>query len=137
MSRNTVQQKIIFDIVKNMRTHPSPDEVYREVHNTHPTIGRATVYRVLNKLADSGQIQKVNMPKTADRFDYRTDKHIHFYCNCCSKVFDTDIENGSDIIAGLSDQIRAENHTSQQGFEISDLNIFLEGLCPSCRENIE
>ena len=63
-----------------MRTHPSPDEVYKEVHNLHPSISRATVYRVLNKLADKGELLKVHMPNTADRFDFRTDNHIHMFC---------------------------------------------------------
>ena len=87
MSRNTVQQEIICEIVKSMCTHPSPDEVYKEVHDLHPSISRATVYRVLNKLADKGELLKVHMPNTADRFDFRTDDHIHMRCRCCNKVF--------------------------------------------------
>ncbi len=134
MSRNTIQQEIICGIVKNMRTHPSPDEVYKEVHDTHPTISRATVYRVLNKLADKGELLKVNMPNTADRFDFRTDEHIHIYCTTCGKVFDADIENSTELLNSMNDSVHSSQIIKNSGFEISKVNISLEGLCPTCKE---
>ena len=134
MSRNTIQQEIICGIVKNMRTHPSPDEVYKEVHDAHPSISRATVYRVLNKLADKGELLKVNMPNTADRFDFRTDDHIHFYCSTCGKVFDADIESSSELLSSLNSRVHSSEVMKLNGFEISKVNISLEGTCPTCKE---
>ncbi len=55
MARNTVQQDIISAAVKSMRNHPSPNEVFEDVRRRYPNIGRATVYRVLNRLADRGE----------------------------------------------------------------------------------
>lgn len=127
MSRNTIQQEIICGIVKNMCTHPSPDEVYKEVHNAHPTISRATVYRVLNKLADKGELLKVNMPNTADRFDFRTDDHIHLYCTECGGVYDAELDSCGALVAQLKSQF-----SSGEGSEIAKVNISLEGICPSC-----
>lgn len=134
MSRNTIQQEIICGIVKNMRTHPSPDEVYKEVHDTHPTISRATVYRVLNKLADKGELLKVNMPNTADRFDFRTDDHIHFYCTNCGKVFDADLKKSEELLDTLNESVHSDDIIKENGFEISKINISLEGICPTCKE---
>lgn len=133
MSRNTIQQEIICNIVKNMRTHPSPDEVYKEVHNEHPTISRATVYRVLNKLADKGELLKVNLPNTADRFDFRTDDHIHIYCRKCGNVFDADIENLQELLTYLNDNIHKQDNVQLKDYEISKINISLEGTCPTCK----
>lgn len=134
MSRNTIQQEIICGIVKNMHTHPSPDEVYREVHDKHPSISRATVYRVLNKLADRGDLLKVNMPNTADRFDFRTEEHIHFYCSTCGNVFDADIEDCTELLSSLSRRVHSSEIMKINGFEISKINISLEGTCPKCKE---
>ena len=127
MARNTIQQDIICSIVKNMRTHPSPDEVYKEVHEQHPTISRATVYRVLNKLADKGEILKVKMPGTADRFDFNTEEHIHIYCTECGRVYDADIKNVKEMLNNLDSQIDLKE------FQLIGINISLEGICPSCK----
>lgn len=127
MSRNTIQQEIICSIVKDMRTHPSPDEVYKEVHEQHPTISRATVYRVLNKLADKGEILKVKMPGTADRFDFNTEEHIHIHCTECGGVFDADIKNAKQLLSNLDSEINLKD------FQLSGINISLEGICPVCK----
>ena len=134
MSRNTIQQEIICGIVKSMRTHPSPDEVYKEVHNRHPSISRATVYRVLNKLADKGELLKVHMPNTADRFDFRTDDHIHIYCSKCGRVFDAEIENSTDGLLEMNNRIKSSDSLKEMGFSVNKINISLEGICPACKE---
>lgn len=133
MSRNTIQQEIICGIVKSMRTHPSPDEVYKEVHNLHPSISRATVYRVLNKLADKGELLKVHMPNTADRFDFRTDNHIHIFCTECGRVFDADIENSAGGLKEMNDRIKSSPALREMGFNVNKINISLEGVCPDCK----
>ncbi len=125
--RKTIQQEIISGIVKNMRTHPSPDEVYKEVTLQHPSISRATVYRVLNKLADKGEIIKVKMPGTADRFDFNTENHIHAFCTECGGVFDADINNVKELLQHLND------HIDPKDFNVADINISLEGICPNCK----
>lgn len=131
MSRNTVQQDIICNTVKGMDTHPSPDEVYEKVRKDFPTIGRATVYRVLNKLAQKGEIKKVVLPNTADRFDFRTDEHIHIRCKYCNKVFDVDFHDDAELkrcIDIMSDYHKAELN----GFEVTGVNISFEGICRDC-----
>ena len=134
MSRNTIQREIICGIVKNMRTHPSPDEVYKEVHDAHPTISRATVYRVLNKLADKGEILKVSMPNTADRFDFNTDDHIHMYCTNCGNVYDADLKKSEELLRILNESIHSDDIIKEDGYDIGKIHISLEGLCPNCKE---
>lgn len=132
MSRNTIQKEIICNVTKNMSNHPSPDEVYQEVHYAYPSISRATVYRVLNRLAEKGELLKVDMPHTAARFDYRTDEHIHFYCTKCGRVFDADI-NDSEQMKQMHEKISSNILMQEKGFEISQVNVSLEGICPYCR----
>jgi len=127
MSRRTIQQEIICTIVKNMTTHPSPDEVFMEVHNQYPSISRATVYRVLNKLADKGEVLKVKLPGTADRFDFNTEDHIHAFCTECGGVFDADINNVTELLEHLND------HIDPKDFKLSSINISIEGICPNCK----
>lgn len=134
MSRNTIQQDIICSTVKGMTDHPSPDEVFQAIRQKHPSISRATVYRVLNKLADRGEVRKVSLPGTADRFDFRTEDHVHIRCKNCNQVFDADFAEAKELLhqlrAATGDGIQAE----LEGFEITGANLSFEGLCQDCRK---
>ena len=59
--------------------------MFEDVRRRYPNIGRATVYRVLNRLADRGEIRKVSIPNTADRFDFRVDDHVHLHCTSATE----------------------------------------------------
>lgn len=135
MSRNTIQQDIIGNTVKALTTHPSPDEVYEALHERYPTIGRATVYRVLNRLADKGEIKKVNLPHTANRFDFRTDDHVHMHCTRCNRVFDVELEDIDALINRLDQILASDNKTELDGFEITGADLSFEGICKDCRHN--
>ena len=135
MARNTVQQDIICVTVKSMTTHPSPDEVYNEVHSKYPTIGRATVYRVLNKLVEKGEIKKVSLPDAADRYDFNTEDHIHMRCRCCNKVYDAEF-NGSKELLDQINELLSRDHTSElSGFLSEGAHLSLYGICKECQKN--
>ncbi|WP_419550310.1 transcriptional repressor, partial [Paratractidigestivibacter faecalis] len=44
--RNTVQREIILEELRGLANHPTADEVYESVHAKHPSISKATVYRI-------------------------------------------------------------------------------------------
>ena len=87
-SRNTVQRTIIAEELRRLANHPTADDVYDAVHAEHPSIGKATVYRTLGKLADEGEIGRVRINNGADRFDHRSFEHYHVRCTCCGRVDD-------------------------------------------------
>lgn len=62
VQRNTLQKEIVKRTVKGMRNHPSAQEVYNEVLRHYPGISKATVYRILNLLSESGEILRVKNP---------------------------------------------------------------------------
>ena len=134
MSRNTIQQDIIFSTVKKMTNHPSSDEVFKAVHEEYPSIGRATVYRVLNKLADNGKIKKVNLPDTASRFDFRTDNHIHLRCVKCGKIFDIDFQQSEEMGKALEQLEKAGNELRFKKFKIIGSDFSFQGLCKDCSD---
>lgn len=133
MARNTIQQQIICDTVKSMTTHPSPDEVYNIIHLKYPSIGRATVYRVLNKLSEKGEIRKVSIPGTADRFDFRTEEHMHMICKSCGKVFDADFEGSGELLENINRLLRDGAASDYMGFESEGANISFYGICAECQ----
>ena len=52
MERKTVQRSIIETELESLANHPTAEEVYAAVHKKHPSIGKATVYRTLSKMAE-------------------------------------------------------------------------------------
>lgn len=89
--KRTWQKEIILETIKNMKNHPTADDVYKEICKHNNDIGIATVYRNLNAFAQKGLISKVIIPNASDRFDYRTDNHEHFLCEKCGKVYDANV----------------------------------------------
>ena len=52
--RNTKQLSIILDTIKRMPRHFTAEEVYFEVKKDNPSVGQATVFRNMNKMAEEG-----------------------------------------------------------------------------------
>ena len=95
--RNTIQRSLVLEAVNKLHCHATADEVYEEIIKEHPTISKATVYRNLNLLSDMGEIRRLVIPGSADRFDHITCNHCHVKCKACGRVFDVDM----DFVAGL------------------------------------
>ena len=66
--RHTIQRDIVLSAVNALRNHPTADEIYEHIHSSHPTVSRATVYRNLSDLSESGEVLHVELPNTADIF---------------------------------------------------------------------
>ena len=104
---------------------PTADEVYEAVHAEHPSVGRATVYRTLGRLADEGVIGRVRINNGADRFDHQTFAHYHVRCVCCGRVDDV-------MIPVLDERVeRMAEHAS--GYAICGHTLQFDGVCPACQ----
>lgn len=125
-SRNTVQQQIIADQLRQLGSHPTVDEVYRSVVSVRPSISKATVYRTLNKMVDMGAAVRVIAGSGAERFDHRTDPHCHVMCVKCGKV--EDVSDGA-FVDGVDHAAAAE----VSGYEVIGHELVFEGVCPACQ----
>lgn len=123
--RNTMQKEIIHSAICRMANHPTADEVYRFVHEEYPSISRATVFRVLNKLAENGTIQKVNITNGADHFDHQTFRHYHAHCSVCGSVCDVNLQPLSFL-----DKEKVE---AQDDFRVTGYSLQFDGICAGCR----
>lgn len=123
--RNTVQRDLVLQTVRSMTCHPTAEQVYQVIVQKHPTVSKGTVYRNLSLLAQIGLIRRVEVPNSADRFDFQMQKHYHILCKRCSRVYDVDMAYLDDI----GDHIR-----DMHGFSIDEHDIAFKGVCPHCRE---
>ena len=124
-ARNTVQRQIIADALRALANHPTADEVYEAVHAEHPSVGRATVYRTLARLADEGVVARVRINNGADRFDHQAFVHYHVRCVCCGRV--------DDVMVPVLDERVERMAERASGYKICGHTLQFDGVCPACR----
>ena len=124
--RNTIQNKIIYETVCNMYTHPSADDIYEEVIKKWPTVSKGTVYRNLNQLASDGKILRIEVANAPDRFDHTITPHVHIKCNECGRVFDIPFDNQPVL-----------SYNNDENFKITGYNLMFYGYCKECMNSKE
>ena len=115
------QRNVVLTAVTSSCDHPTAEVVLARCKEVMPSINLATVYRNLNALVKSGEVQKV-MADGGDRFDKTLYAHAHFQCRICNSVVDVDEIDLSFIGNG---KFNKEN-------KIEDVDLTLKGVCRDC-----
>jgi Fur family ferric uptake transcriptional regulator len=122
----TRQRKVILEELRKVNTHPSADEVYELVRKRLPRISLGTVYRNLEILSESGDIQKLEPGWSLKRFDGDPSEHCHIRCVRCDRI--ADVPTAPDLKVDL----QGVNSTN---FDIIGHRLEFIGMCPQCSEN--
>ncbi len=122
--RHTRQLKVVWDAVKDETSHPTADQIYEKVRATMPNISLGTVYRNLQKLVGEKKLKVMTLGRT-QHFDPMVDRHDHFICERCNRVY--------DIFVNSRKKIRPP-FLSRRGFKVTSHQLALYGLCKSCAE---
>ena len=120
----TPQRLAIFEEIRYSKEHPSIDMVYRKIKTKFPHISFDTVYRTLITFCASGMVKPVEGYGYTKRFDPNMDRHHHFHCVKCQKIFDF-YDPSYDRLRGPA-KLKA-------GFRILNKKVVLEGICPGCK----
>lgn len=123
-TRNTVQKSIVLQALNELANHPTADAVYDRVHASHPSISKATVYRVLNKMSDEDQVLRVRINNGADHFDHQVFPHYHVRCIECGRV--------DDVIIPLLSEVE-EQAAEASSYLITGCSLQFDGVCPACQ----
>ena len=120
--RKTVQRQLIYNAVKELNGHATAEQVFDYVAANYPSISRATVYRNLNHMAESGELLNIGNLDGSFRYDHNCKNHYHFVCGNCKRIFDI-----NEYFPDIADRIK-----NPDGFEITSHNITFNGLCRDC-----
>ena len=123
--RMTRQRRVILEELRKVNTHPSADEIYEMVRKRLPRISLGTVYRNLEVLSESGDIQKLELGCSLRRFDGTPENHYHIRCTRCDRVVDAPIDFSIDIEQKLKDET---------SFKIIGHKLEFIGICPDCQK---
>lgn len=105
----------------------SAEDLLKRLRKQSPRIGRATVYRSMEKLVRMKVLDRVEFADGSHAFRLCQSgaHHHHLACNRCHEIVELDLCLDADLIAAIG---------KRQGFEIDDHSITLFGLCRECRK---
>ncbi|MCL4337958.1 MAG: transcriptional repressor [Candidatus Thermoplasmatota archaeon] len=120
----TPQRLCIIDyVMDNTPGHFTADEIFSNVKGKEPTITLATVYNILKALHSAGTIKSFEINGTT-WFETNTEFHGNVICAGCGKISDVDVDRNSLI-----------SSVETTGFEVSEANLLIKGLCRDCRRH--
>jgi Fur family ferric uptake transcriptional regulator len=121
--RLTAQRQAIIDTVFDTEEHFTAEQLLGWSQERDQSISRATVYRTLPLLTESGLVREMDFGKDHKFYDPNYadhPNHSHIICQDCEKI----VEFESDKIAQLEDEI-----THHLGFAVKTQRLQITATC--------
>ncbi len=124
----TQQRLMILKILNSgQRKHITAQELYERVSAEDSSIGFATVYRLLKKLADSHLVTEVRVGGAPARYELNPKSHHdHITCIQCGKI--SEFENQE--IEQLQSMV-----AKKMGYQLTSHVLELFGICLNCQKH--
>lgn len=121
MERNTRQKRAVREALSVANRPLTPLEILEAAQVEVPSLGIATVYRVLKTLCAEGAVVLVELPGGVGRYEMaHLGHHHHFHCRTCERVFE--VEGCPENLTRLA----------PPGFEMDGHEVVLYGRCRTC-----
>lgn len=127
---NTRQKRELLSFLKERNLqHFSVDEVVFELRERGERIGRSTVYRYLELLAEQGVVRKYQSVQGITQYQHvedasGCDDHFHMMCSRCGNLMHVDCS----LMRVMSEHLMKEH-----GFQLDPRDTILVGVCDQCR----
>ncbi len=106
--RVTAQRRAIIDTVFSTRQHFTADQLLAWSHERDKSVSRATVYRTLPLLTESGLVREMDFGKEYKFYDpnyAEHPSHNHIICEDCQKIIEFDSEKLDRLEAEVSERL--------------------------------
>lgn len=120
--RPSVQRIAIMHYLLTHPTHPTVDEVYREMSEEIPTLSRTTVYNTLRLFSEKHAAQMITIDDHRVCYDGNTEPHVHFFCKGCGKIFDFFGEGAPKMPSPFM----------VDGNMVDEVQLYYKGYCSHC-----
>jgi Fur family ferric uptake transcriptional regulator len=121
--RITAQRHAIIDTVFSTTEHFTAEQLLEWSRQRDRSVSRATVYRTLPLLTESGLVREMDFGKDYKFYDpnyAEHPNHSHIICEDCEKI----VEFESDKIARIEDEI-----SHKLGFAVKTQRLQITGSC--------
>lgn len=131
-SYTTKQGEAVLNLLESRSgTHFTADEIINALSQRGISVGKATVYRHLDKLIKRGLVRKYIVDEgvsacyefISDRSD--CNRHYHLKCSECGRLLHVECEYLDEVSSHI---------LMRHGFSISPEKTVLYGVCKECRE---
>ena len=121
----THQRQVLYEVMKTMPGHPSPEEVYARVKKRIPAISLATVYKNIHLFVERGVLKEVSMHHGSLRVELNSHLHHHMVCSHCKAITDIE-EKDLDFLPTM--------RRLPGGFHVERYAIDVIGICAACQK---
>ncbi len=119
----TPQRAAIYQVLAGTTSHPTAEDLHRQVKRRYPMISPNTVYYTLGVLREAGLVHEVNYWRDRSRFDANISPHHHLICLGCRRIQDL-ADEALDRLS-VSDRVKTE-------FEVTGHRVEFHGYCAAC-----
>lgn len=125
--RNTRQRSAVSALLDELEGFHSAQDLHAMLRDRGERVGLTTVYRTLQGLADSGEVD-VMRPPGGEHLYRRCSQghHHHLVCRSCGRTVE---------VAGPAVESWAERVATQHGFVDVSHTMEIFGTCPNCAQS--
>ena len=122
--RPTPQRRAVVDCLERFEDFRSAQEIHAQLHERGESVGLATVYRTLQALADSGEVDLLRSEDGEARYRRcSASHHHHLVCRTCGRTVEVEgpaVERWAGAVA------------REHGFSDVSHTLELFGTCRDC-----
>lgn len=123
--RVTEPRRVLAGLIGDRAGHFTAEDLVTESRRRCLGVGRATVFRSLELLAELGVVERLDLPGGGHAFvACEAAHHHHVVCSRCGRSTDIADSGLAAIIAGVG---------LRSGYRIESHRLELFGLCPACQ----
>jgi Fur family peroxide stress response transcriptional regulator len=127
--RLTPQREAVLRVLADTTQHLSADQIYDKARQRCRSTSRATVYNTVLVLKELGELEILDLTRTAHRYAARASaEHAHLVCTRCERIDDYD---STELWATL------EAAAAASGYRVATCRVSFYGECPACQESRE
>lgn len=113
----------VYNYLKKSGEHPYAEKIFKELKKEIPTLSKTSVYNALKILVKKNVIKEIMIEEDEIRYDGYNERHAHFKCSKCKKIFDVNLKCKSCL-----------NAIDLKNIKIFDEHIYIVGICSDCLE---
>ena len=125
--RHTPERYRILEEIKNINRHFEADDLFFQLRQKKIPVSRATVYRTLSLLEESGIVRKFRFDE--DHYHYElnmeSSHHAHLVCTICGSIVEFDDQELEKVQMQVC---------KEKNYKPVRRTVEIYGVCPECQK---
>ena len=120
-------RKTVFDETMKAHGHFAAEEIVKQCHKKNRKVSRATIYRSIQELRQSGIIRETAFGEKHQHFEHIYDERLHHHARCihCHSLI--------EFACKCTDQ-KYNNQLKTNGFDVLGHEMHFYGICKNCQK---